>query len=68
MSIAVLSWRDRGFVLQEWLESGGVEVEGNPAVARELGEFLSRVAQCGAPYQQWCEELRHHWNINVSTV
>nr|XP_027238658.1 uncharacterized protein LOC113829649 [Penaeus vannamei] len=35
--------------VEEWLQSGGVQVEGNPTVARELSEFLTRVAQCGAP-------------------
>lgn len=54
------------YAFQEWLQSGGVQVEGNPTVARELSEFLTRVAQCGAPYQQWCDDLRSHWNITVS--
>lgn len=51
--------------LQEWLKAGGVQVEGNPTVARELSEFLNRVAQCGAPYQQWCDDLRAQLNITV---
>lgn len=52
--------------LQEWLECGGVEVEGGAGVGRELSEFLAKVSQCGAPYQQWCDDLRAQWNITVS--
>nr|XP_045618556.1 uncharacterized protein LOC123770570 isoform X4 [Procambarus clarkii] len=49
--------------VEEWLQCGGVQVEGNPTVAKELSEFLARVGQCGAPYQQWCDDLRAQWNI-----
>ena len=44
-----------------------MQVEGNPSVTRELSEFLTRVGQCGAPYQQWCDDLKAQWNIIVST-
>ncbi|RXG56471.1 Mitotic checkpoint protein BUB3 [Armadillidium vulgare] len=52
--------------VEEWLEAGGVEIEGNPAVANELCDFFSRVSQCGPPYQQWCDDVKSQWNIVVS--
>ena len=43
-----------------------VELERNAPLCRELRELLAKTATCGAPYQHWCNELRHHFPALVS--
>jgi hypothetical protein len=35
-------------------------------LCRELRDFLTKVSSCGAPYQQWCTELRQEFPALVS--
>lgn len=37
------------------------EMERNAPLNRELREFLAKVVACGAPYQQWCSEIRQEF-------
>ena len=53
-------------LLQEWLVAGGVSLDVDSSVGRELNDFLARVSQCGPPYQQWCDDIKQYWNIAVS--
>jgi len=52
--------------LQEWLRISRVELDRNPPLCRELRDFLVKVSSCGAPYQQWCAELRQEFPALVS--
>lgn len=38
-----------------------VELEHNIPLNRELRDFLTKVTTCGAPYQQWCAEMRQEF-------
>ena len=52
--------------LQEWLRSSRLELESNTSLWRELRDFLAKVQTCGAPYQQWCAEMRQEFPALVS--
>ena len=52
--------------LQEWLRISRIELDRNPPLCRELRDFLVKVSSCGAPYQQWCTELRQEFPALVS--
>ncbi|KAK7598071.1 hypothetical protein V9T40_006306 [Parthenolecanium corni] len=47
--------------VEDWMKISRVELEHNSALNRELREFLSRVATCGAPYQQWCADMKQEF-------
>ena len=53
---------------QEWLRVSRVELERNINLCRELRDFMSKVSACGAPYQQWCTELRQEFPYLVSKI
>lgn len=43
-----------------------VELEHNIPLIREMRDFLAKVTTCGAPYQQWCAEIRQEFPALVS--
>ncbi|XP_069678763.1 uncharacterized protein [Periplaneta americana] len=47
--------------IEEWLRMSRVELDRNAPLCRELRDFLTKVSSCGAPYQQWCTELRQEF-------
>jgi hypothetical protein len=53
-------------LLQEWLRISRVDLDRNAPLCRELRDFLTKVSSCGAPYQQWCTELRQEFPALVS--
>jgi hypothetical protein len=54
-------------LLQEWLRISRVDLDRNAPLCRELRDFLTKVSSCGAPYQQWCTELRQEFPALVSS-
>jgi hypothetical protein len=66
-----MSWTDHlarsiAVYLQEWLRISRVDLDRNAPLCRELRDFLTKVSSCGAPYQQWCTELRQEFPALVS--
>ncbi|XP_075223466.1 1-phosphatidylinositol 4,5-bisphosphate phosphodiesterase epsilon-1-like isoform X4 [Lycorma delicatula] len=47
--------------IEEWLRVSRVELDRNAALCREIREFFCKVSPCGAPYQQWCGEMRQEF-------
>ncbi|KAI5748039.1 hypothetical protein M8J77_021207 [Diaphorina citri] len=47
----------------EWLRISKIELNRNANVCRELRDFFNKITPCGAPYQQWCAELRQEFPV-----
>ncbi|XP_026688057.1 uncharacterized protein LOC113472487, partial [Diaphorina citri] len=50
-------------LLEEWLRISKIELNRNANVCRELRDFFNKITPCGAPYQQWCAELRQEFPV-----